>query len=79
MFFFYNVLLIMCKFTGNTTTPPVTVVCYRASAITMTVTMASTSVGLATFGWYDVVLPLEMIQWDRMRGYVGLTIVPQQQ
>ena len=64
---------------GNLYPPPVTVVCSRASPIIMTVTMAPTSVGLAAFGQYGVLLPPQLIPRDTMSGSVGLTTQPQQQ
>ena len=65
--------------TTTSTTPYVTVVWSSASPFTMTITVASTSVGLTTFGQHDVVLPPELIPRDTMWDSVGLTIEPQQQ
>ena len=45
----------------------------------MTATMDPTSVALTTLGQHDVVLPLQLIQRDTMRGSVGLTTMLQQQ
>ena len=47
-----------------TTTLAVTVVCSRASPITMTVTVVPTSVGLAASHQHDVVLPPQLILRD---------------
>ena len=69
----------MSPVTATTTTPPVTVVCHGASPITLTVTMAPTSVGLAASDQLDMVLPPQLIPRDTMRDSVGLTTVPQQQ
>ena len=59
--FLCSVFLIMSQATVTTTSPPMTVVCCRPSPITMTVTMAPTSVGLAVLGQYNVVLPVQLI------------------
>ena len=63
----------------TTITPPVTVVCSRASPVTMTVTIAPTCMGLAASGQHDVVLLLQVIPKDTLRGSVGLATVPPQQ
>ena len=57
VFFLCHVFLIMSPGAATTTMPLVTVLCSRASPMTMTVTMASTSVGLAVLGQHDVLLP----------------------
>ena len=63
-----------------TTTPPVTVVSSGASATIKTVTMASTSRGLAAAsGKHDVVLLSPVIPRDTVRGVIGLATVPHQQ
>ena len=54
-----------------TTTPRVTVVCFGASSITIAVTMAPTTVGLALLGQLDILLP-PLILGDTLRGSVGL-------
>ena len=46
--------LIMSQVTATITTPSVTVVCSKASPISMTVTKAATFVGLAAMGQDDV-------------------------
>ena len=72
--------LIMSQVTATPTTAPMTIVCTRASSISVTATMASMTVGLAASGQYDVVLILQLIPCGTIRGYVGLlTTVPQQQ
>ena len=48
--------------TTTTTTPPVSVVCSGVSLVTMTVTLAPTSVGHMTMGKQDVILPPQLIQ-----------------
>ena len=55
-----------------------TLVCLRASSITMTVTMAPTG-GLTMLGQHDMVLHLQLILSDTMRHYVGLITLSQQQ
>ena len=77
--FLCSVFLTMCPVTTTTATTPQTVVCSRASTITTTLTIASTSVGLAALGEHDVVLTLQMILRDTMRGSGGLATVQQQQ
>ena len=67
MFFLCNVLLIMSAFTATTTTSPVTVVYSRSSLISMTVTVAPTSVGLVASGQHDVVLPPQLYLRDTVR------------
>ena len=74
-FFHCSVILIISPVNATTTTPPVTVVFSRASPITITVTMALTSMGLATSGQHDVVLPPQLILRDALRGSVGLVTV----
>ena len=64
--------------TATTTTSLATVVCSRALPITMTVTMAPISVGLAALGQYDMVLPLHLILRDTVRNSAGLDTVLQQ-
>ena len=44
----------------------------------MTFTVAATSVGLATSGQHDVVLPPKVIMRDTVKGSVGLATVPPQ-
>ena len=61
----------MSPVTATTTSPPVTVVCSRASSINMTVTMDPPFVHVAASGQHDVVLPPQLIPRDKMRGYVG--------
>ena len=75
--FFFVLCLIMSTVTTTSTNPPVTIVCSRALLITMTVTMAPTSVGLATLGQHDVILPPQWIIRDTMRGLSGLATIPQ--
>ena len=81
----------MSQVTVTTTTAPVTVVCYWA--ITMTVTLVTTTVDLPALGQHDVhtsmdvtklgqhdvVLPPQLILRDSMRGSVGLATVSKQQ
>ena len=74
--FFFVVCSSLCL---NLPQPSVTAVCSKASPITMTITMAPTSVGLAVLDHHDVVLPPQLIPWDTMRDSVGLTTVLQQQ
>ena len=73
--FLCSVFLIMSQVTvtTTTTTTPVTVVCSGASPITMTISMASTVVGLPISGQQDVVLLPQLIWRDTMRGFVGLS------
>ena len=77
MYFLCSVFLIVSQVTATTATPPVTVVCSGALPITLTVTIAPISVGLAASGQYDVVLSPKLILRDTMRGSVGLATVPQ--
>ena len=65
----------MSQVTAITTTPPVTVVCFRASPIAITVMMADTAVGLVAVGQHDVVLLPQLILRDTMRDVVGLSTV----
>ena len=65
--------------TNITITLPVTGVCSGASLITMTIVMASTSVGQSTSGQHDVVLLPQLILRDTMKGSVGITPMLQQQ
>ena len=65
--------------TTTTITHPVTVVFSIASPITMTILRDPSSVGLPTSGQHDVVLPLQVILWDTVRGSIGLSTMPQQQ
>ena len=60
-------------------TPPLTIQCSNTSPITSSVMMAASSVGLATSGLHNVVLPPQLILRDTMRGSCGHTIMPQQQ
>ena len=78
-FFLDSVFLIMLPITATTTIQPLTVVCSRASLITMTVTMAPTSVHLTASDQLDLVLPPQLLHRDTMRGSFGLTTVPKQQ
>ena len=64
MFFLCGVFLIMYLVTATTTASPVAVVHFWASPITMTVTMAVTSVDLAALGQCDMVLPPQLILRD---------------
>ena len=61
--------------TTTTTTLLVTVVSFGALPINTVVTVASTSVGLATSSQHDVVLPPQLILRYTMRGSVGFTTV----
>ena len=63
----------------TSTTLSETVVCSGALLITTTVMLAPTSVGLITLDQQDVVLLLQLIPRDMMRGSAGLTNVPQLQ
>ena len=67
----------MFQFTVTTTTPPVTVLCSRAIAITVTLTPVA--VDLAVSGQPEVVLPPQLLPGDTIRGYAGLTTVLLQQ
>ena len=68
----------MSQVTVTTTTPPVTVMCSSALSTSTTFTVVLTSIGLAAaLGQHDVVLSPSLI--SRLRGIVGLTIVPKQQ
>ena len=69
----------MSPVTAATLSPPVTVLCSRALPVTMIVTIAPTSVGLAASDHHDVVWPPQLILRDTMRGSVGLTTLSQQQ
>ena len=85
-----NVFLGMSLVTAATTIPPVIVVCSRA--ITMTVTLVPTAVGLPAsgqddvhtavdldaLGQFDVILPPQLILRDTMGSFVGPTTVPQE-
>ena len=62
-----------------TTTSPLAVVCYRTSPISMTVTMAPTSLDLEESDQHDVVLPPQLILTGTVRDSVGLATVLQQQ
>ena len=77
--FSFIVFLIMFQVTATTITEPVTVVCTRASLITMTVTVVPNSVGLAASGQHNVVLPPQLILRETMRGSLEHTVVLQQQ
>ena len=61
----------MSNITGTMTTSPVTVVCSRASPITMTIAMAPTNVDVAALGQHDVALR------GTMRGSLCLVSVSQ--
>ena len=61
------------------TTPPVTVVCSLSVLITLTVMLALTSGGQITLGQQDLVLPPQLTLRDTMRGFAGLTDMPQPQ
>ena len=69
----------MYSVTATNTAPPLTVVYSWASPITLTVSMASTFVGLAALDQHDVVLPPQLNLRDIIRSYVGLISVLQQQ
>ena len=70
----------MSQVTASVISLPVTVVCDSASNTTMTVAIASTSVGLpGSAGQQDVLLPPPLILIDTMRGIVGFIALPQQQ
>ena len=61
------------------TTSPVTIVCSGMSSLLITVTMASSLMGLpVTSGQHDVILPLALTPRNS-EGVAGLAIVPQQQ
>ena len=77
--FLCSVFLIMAPATATTTTLHLIVVCSRASPLTLTVTMDPTCLCLAALGQYEVVLPLQLIPSDTIRGSVGLATVLQQQ
>ena len=68
----------MSPVTTATSTPPVRVVCSRASPIITTVSVATTFVVLVASDQHDVVLPPHLIIREKMRGFVGLTTVLQQ-
>ena len=80
-FFICSVLLIMPSLNATTmqptTTPPVTVVCPRASVITRTATVAPSSVDLAASDQHYVVLPPQLILRNTVRNSVGLTTLLQ--
>ena len=79
MFILCSVSLIMSQVTA-TTTPPVIVVYSSTSPITVTVTMAPTSVFSAVLCQHDVALPPQLVLRDIKRGFVGLpTVLVQQQ
>ena len=67
MCFVCSVFLIMSLVTVANTNLPVTVMCLRPSPITMTVTVAPTSVGLPALSQHDVVLPPQLILRDTKR------------
>ena len=64
--FLCSVFCIMSPFNAATTTTPATVGLFRASPITMTVTMALTFVDLATSSQHDMGLPSQLIPRDIM-------------
>ena len=61
-FFFFVVSFSLCIKSLQPLHPPVTVFCSRASPITMTVTMAPISVGLAALGKHNMVLTPQLIR-----------------
>ena len=62
--------------TTTTTTSPVTVVCSRASFITMTVDhFCGTYLVQTISGQHDMVLLTQLILRDTVRGSVGLTTI----
>ena len=65
--------------TTTATIPPVTVTCSRVSLLTTTVTLAPTFVDQTKLGQHDVALLPQLISRDTLRGFVGLTTMPQQQ
>ena len=70
----------MSKVTVTTTAPLAAVLCSSASTITITFTMAPTSVGLiAVLGQHEVILPPVLILRGTLRSVAGLVTVPQQQ
>ena len=76
----------MSQVTATTSTPPINV-CSGASPITMNVTWFLlmwtsqhwVSMDLAAFSQHDVLLLPPLTLRDTMKGYVGLTTMPQQQ
>ena len=72
-------LFLISQVTVAAPTPSLTGAYCITSSISITVTLASTSLGLTTSGQQDVVLPPQLILRDTVRDSVGLTTVPQQQ
>ena len=77
-FFFVLCVFIMSQVTAITTTWSIKVCMLQCSSITITVAMASTTIGLEGSGQHDVVLSLLLILMDTMMGAVSHTIVSQE-